>query len=99
MLSVIRAATRLADAYGGIQDVNEICVHARTAEVRNLRFTQAVRKGRSYTASHISFESRDKTHSFGSGISDAEAFALIDKLLEVHPFSKERALEYLDLSR
>ncbi len=69
-----------------------------TAEVRNLRFTQAVRKGRSYTASHISFESGDKTRTFGSGISDAEAFALIDKMLGVYPFRKERALEYLDLS-
>jgi hypothetical protein len=70
-----------------------------TAEVRNLRLTQAVRKGRSYTASHISFESGDKTRSFASGISDAEAFALIDKMLKVYPFAKERALEYLDLSR
>lgn len=68
-------------------------------EVRNLRFTPAVTKGRSSVASRISFESADKTRSFGSGISDAEAFAIIDKMLEVYPFPKERALEYLDLSR
>jgi hypothetical protein len=70
-----------------------------TAEVRNLRFTPAVAKGRSSVASRISFESGDKTRSFGTGLSDAEAFALIDKMLEIYPFPKERALEYLDLSR
>ena len=70
-----------------------------TAEVRNLRFTPAVSKGRSSVASRINFESGDKTRSFGTGLSDAEAFALIDKMLEVYPFPKDRALEYLDLSR
>ena len=70
-----------------------------TTEVRNLRYTPASTKGRSSVASQIYFERGDKTLSFGSGISDAEAFALIDKMLTVYPFPKERALEYLESSR
>lgn len=70
-----------------------------TGEVRNLRYVPGARKGRSYTESSISFESGDKTWSFGSGISDAEALAIIGKMLEIHQFPKERAFEYLDLSR
>ena len=70
-----------------------------TADVRNLRYCPAVSKGRSSVASRISFESADRTISFAAGISDAEAFALLDKMLEVYTFPKERALEYLDLSR
>ena len=43
---------------------------------------------------------RSQIHrSFATGIADAEAFALIDKMIEIYPFPKERALEYLDLSR
>lgn len=70
-----------------------------TSEVRNLRYTQATRKGRSYQESAICFETGDKTIRLGGGISDAEALAVIDKMLGVYQFPKERALEYLDLSR
>jgi hypothetical protein len=72
---------------------------AATGEIRNLRFSPRIARGRWSKASEIRFESADKTLGFGSGISDAEAFALIDKMLEVYPFPKERAAEYLDLSR
>jgi hypothetical protein len=70
-----------------------------TDDIRNLRYQPFSRSGRSQNLSSIRFESNKKTCSFASGISDAEAFALIDKMLEVYPFPKERALEYLDLSR
>jgi len=70
-----------------------------THDIRNLRYQPFSRSGRSQNLSSVRFESNEKTCSFASGISDAEAFALIDKMLEVYPFPKERALEYLDLSR
>ncbi|HTX76467.1 MAG TPA: hypothetical protein VMD29_09700 [Terracidiphilus sp.] len=70
-----------------------------TSDVRNLRFMPATASGRSSRASNLSFESGDKTVRFATGISDAEALSLINKMLDVYPFPKERALEYLDLSR
>jgi hypothetical protein len=70
-----------------------------TSRIRNLRFSPRIAMSRSSRASEIRFESAGKTLSFASGISDAEALALIDKMLEVYPFPKERALEYFDLSR
>jgi hypothetical protein len=69
-----------------------------THEIRNLRFSPPTSRGRSSNPSHISFEFADKTIEFGSDISDAEALALIGKMLEVYAFPKERAFEYLDLS-
>ena len=68
-----------------------------TSEVRNLRFQPTSGSGRSRTASAIKFEAADKTRSFAGGISDAEALALIDTMLEIYPFPKERAMEYMDL--
>lgn len=68
------------------------------ADIRNLRYMPAGNRGRRSYQSKISFEANDKTCSFGSGLEDLEAFALIDKMLEVYKFPKERALEYLDLS-
>jgi hypothetical protein len=70
-----------------------------TSEVRNLRYVPSSGGGRSRRESAICFESADKTIRFGSGLADAEALALIDKMLGVYSFPKERALEYLDLSR
>ena len=72
---------------------------ASTAEVRNLRYTPRTQRGRSITESNISFESGYKTWSFGSGLSDAEALAVISKMLQIYEFPKERALECVDLSR
>ncbi len=71
----------------------------RTSDVRNLRFQPASGAGRSRRESQLCFEAADKTIRFASGIRDAEAFALIDRMLEVYAFPKERALEYIDLSR
>ena len=67
-----------------------------TSNVRNLRFSPAARRGRYSSQSAIKFETDDKTRSIASGISDAEAFALIDKMLGVYKFPKDRALEYMD---
>jgi hypothetical protein len=68
-----------------------------TNNVRNLRYAPAGHGKRS-TLSFIKFEMNDKTCSFAEGISDVEAFALIDKMLEVYKFPKDRALEYIDTS-
>jgi hypothetical protein len=70
-----------------------------TGEIRNLRFQPAYSGGRSRTPSSIRFEAADKTIKFASGLEDGEALALIEKMLGVYSFSKDRALEYLDLSR
>ncbi len=69
-----------------------------TSDVRNLRFSPPAQRGRNYAQSQIKSEVQDKTLGIGSGIDDAEAFALIDKMLEVYRFPKERALEYLAIS-
>ncbi len=68
-----------------------------TSKVRNLRFTPAGR-GRNAPQSAVSIEVADKSFSFASGISDAEAFALIDKMLEIYKFPRDRALDYINSS-
>jgi hypothetical protein len=65
----------------------------RCADVRNLRYIPAGNRGRRSLPSQIGFEANDKTRKFASGIEDIEAFALIDKMLEIYKFPKERALE------
>jgi hypothetical protein len=47
------------------------------------------------TESQIKFEADGKTRTLVSGITDIEAFALIDKMLDVDNFPKDRALEYI----
>jgi len=69
------------------------------SEVRNLRYVPGTSKGKSYMPGSIRFESGSKTWSFGSGMSDAEGLALIEQMLTVYAFPKDRALEYMDLSR
>lgn len=69
-----------------------------TTDVRNLRYNPIGNRRRHSYQSRIKFEADSRTCSFGAGLEDAEAFALIDKMLEVYKFPKERALEYLDLS-
>ncbi len=69
-----------------------------TANVRNLRHVPASHRGRQSTGGKISFEADGKTHSFASRLKDAEAFALIDKMLDVYKFPKDRALEYMSTS-
>jgi hypothetical protein len=66
-----------------------------TADVRNLRYIPSENRGRRSSPSKISFESDDKTRNFASGLEDIEAFALIDKMLDVYKFPKDRVLEYI----
>ncbi|MGO9316638.1 MAG: hypothetical protein ACLPXT_10145 [Terracidiphilus sp.] len=58
------------------------------ADVRNLRFIPNMIRGRSNLPSHIEFEEKDKTRSFAWGVSETEAVALIDKMMEVYKFPK-----------
>lgn len=72
----------------------------RTQFITNLRFipgqwTRDRWNDNSYTQSEIRFDAEDKTRSFASGLEDAEAFALIDRMLEVHNFPKDRAVDYI----
>jgi hypothetical protein len=67
-----------------------------THEIYDLRYRPVA--GTKYPGV-LCFESNEETRKFASCVSEAEAFALIDKMLEVYPIPKERALEYLDLSR
>jgi len=74
-----------------------------TKDVLNLRYIPSFSlrgwEGTTYStytsASQIRFEADGKTRKFASGISDIEAFALIDRMLEVYNFPKDRALEYI----
>jgi hypothetical protein len=68
-----------------------------TREVRNLRYlpSSGYRLGRTYIPSVFCFEANGKTHKFGSGATDIEAFALIDRMLDIYAFPKERAAEYI----
>ena len=74
-----------------------------TRDVRNLRFIPAsLRSGwsgsnyeRTYTQSQICFEADGKTRNLASGLSDVEAFALIDRMLEIYEFPRDRALDYI----
>lgn len=74
-----------------------------TKDVRNLRYIPSFSlrgwEGTKYTTytstSQMRFEADGKTRKFASGISDAEAFALIDRMLEIYDFPRDRALEYI----
>jgi hypothetical protein len=68
-------------------------------EVRNLRFVPAHSHGRRSRASCICYEDENGTAKFGSELSDAEGLAVIDKMLNVFPFStRDKTLEDMDLS-
>jgi hypothetical protein len=71
-----------------------------TTEVRNLRYMPANSGGsRRYRRGRICYEDDRGTVTVTSGLDDAEALAVIDQMLLVHPFSrKDKAFEYLDLS-
>jgi hypothetical protein len=58
------------------------------ADVRNLRFIPNMIRGRSNLPSHISFEEKGKTRSFAWAVSETEAMALIDKMMEVYKFPR-----------
>ena len=66
-----------------------------TESVRNLRYRPGGNRGKHVYQSQVLFEAGDKTCSFATGIADSEALALIDRMLDVHKFPKDRALEYM----
>lgn len=70
----------------------------QTSHVMNVRYVAGYyskgHDGETYHHSLIRFEADDKTRSFASGISGTEAFALIDKMLDVYEFPKNRALKH-----
>lgn len=74
-----------------------------TQSVRNLRYIPSTsvrgwdgsQLTNTQTLSQIKFEADGKSRVFASGISDIEAFALIDRMLEVYNFPRDRALEYI----
>ena len=72
-----------------------------TREVRNLRYlpSSGYKIGRMYIPSVFCFESGEKTHTFASGATNVEAFALIEKMLDVYPFPRERAIDYIGVRR
>jgi len=69
----------------------------RTTEVRNLRYLPCseFRIFKGFIPGIFCFEAGDKTHKFGSGVTDIEAFALINEILEVHEFPLDRAVHYI----
>lgn len=73
----------------------------RTCEVRNLRYLpySEFRIFKGFIPGVFCFEAEGKTHRFGSGVTDIEAFALIDEMLEIYEFPKERAVEYIGARR
>ncbi len=72
-----------------------------TREVRNLRYlpSSGYKLGRMYIPSVFCFEASGKTHKFASGLTDIEAFALIDRMLDVYAFPRERAVDYIGVRR
>jgi hypothetical protein len=73
----------------------------QTREVRNLRYlpSSGYKLGRTYIPSVFCFETGEKTHSFASGATNIEAFALIDRMLDVYAFPRERAVDYIGVRR
>jgi hypothetical protein len=73
----------------------------QTREVRNLRYlpSSGYKLGRTFIPSVFCFESGERTHAFASGATDIEAFALIDRMLGVHEFPRERAVDYIGVRR
>jgi len=64
-----------------------------TSDICNFRFVPARKKGRRSYPSKICFEAENKTRGFSSGISDKEAYALINRMREIHKFPMESWLE------
>lgn len=58
------------------------------ADVRNLRFVPAIIRGRATLPSHISFEEKGRTRRIVWAIAEAEAIALIEKMMETYKFPR-----------
>jgi hypothetical protein len=69
----------------------------RTREVRNLRYLPCseFRIFKGFVPGVFCFEAEDKTHRFGSGTTDIEAFALLNEMLDVYEFPIDRAVHYI----
>jgi hypothetical protein len=62
------------------------------ADVSNLRFVPNMIRGRSNVPSHISFEEKGRTHSFGTALAEKEALALFGKMDQTYKFPREQTL-------
>jgi hypothetical protein len=73
----------------------------RTREVRNLRYLphSEFRIFKGFIPGVFCFEAEDKTHRFGSGVTDIEAFALLNEMLDVYEFPTDRAVHYIGVRR
>jgi hypothetical protein len=73
----------------------------RTREIRNLRYLpySEFRIFKGFIPGVFCFEAEDKTHRFGSGVTDVEAFALLNEMLDVYEFPMERAVHYIGVRR
>ena len=73
----------------------------RTREVRNLRYLphSEFRIFKGYIPGVFCFEAEAKTHRFGSGVTDIEAFALINEMLDIYEFPLERAVHYIGVRK
>lgn len=73
----------------------------RTREVRNLRYLphSEFRIFKGFIPGVFCFEADGKTHRFGSGVTDIEAFALLNEMLEVYEFPTDRAVHYIGVRR
>jgi hypothetical protein len=73
----------------------------RTREVRNLRYLpfSEFRIFKGFIPGVFCFEADDKTHRFGSGTTDIEAFALLNEMLDIYEFPRDRAVDYIGVRR
>jgi hypothetical protein len=73
----------------------------RTREVRNLRYLphSEFRIFKGFIPGVFCFEVDEKTHRFGSGVTDVEAFALINQMLDIYEFPTDRAVHYIGIRR
>jgi hypothetical protein len=73
----------------------------RTREVRNLRYLphSEFRIFKGFIPGVFCFEADDKTYRFGSGVTDIEAFALLNEMLEIYEFPLDRAVHYIGIRR
>jgi hypothetical protein len=73
----------------------------RTREVRNLRYLPCseFRIFKGFIPGVFCLEVDDKTQRFGSGATDIEAFAILNEMLDIYEFPKDRAMHYIGIRR
>lgn len=72
----------------GLQMGTRSCANA---EVRDLRFVPNMIRGRSNIPSHIEFEEKGRTRSFGTALAEAEALALFNKMDQTYKFPRGKS--------